>query len=562
MDNKITPLWNWDSFLEDEETYANRLEECVRDTIRPLRDYGYVQAKSLALVFESVQDIRNLVVDFVTSATDTRYEDPTDQLLRSKFLDTMNKMAAAYRIYINRYVQAMSQFVDLLHQPRVLRLLGLPSSAADPHIGITHWQCQLPTPALRLTSYVTSLRALVESPEDPATSTLVEQVQELVDITSRVFEDVAVWQRWFFRLDEIDLSKKLGGAGSKAMYKLLGNPNSLFINQSIGSSCDSSSEITLIDALEADGPWYMPKQLVLLDQVFSIRKVFRNSISDITSQHTRVRLVLLPSFLLVCLATPTAEWKPDSPDLAPLWTLATSHISLSKVQLVSCPHSCDFSLVINGTPVATITSPLPVKERWTSALARLVLEENNLDSHPRPQSRPSTPYGTLARKMAGLFGTRKEPPPPPPPSSTFPPSPSIVRQTNPNSSPSPARASPKFTWYRRALPGFAPKSQLISDVSQSVPSTPVNGNFDLLWRPPSQARFPQMLGSLRGSISTTHINLLDPTPPKGLVKNLHRSSSKLRDTQYWASQPLPSWPCSPLTHTVESLSSTATTASH
>ncbi|KAJ1979486.1 hypothetical protein H4R35_001502 [Dimargaris xerosporica] len=359
--------WNWDAFLEEEEVYVNRLEECVKETIRPMKDHGFVRSQALATVFEAVQDIRDQMVTFVTAATNLRYEDPTDTLLQQAYFQALQQMTRAYHAYADYYILAMSQFIELAQFRGVKALLALPTGSPSVLVGKDHWQSYLPTPAHRLNTYWNSLR-LLASQSCPETGLLMTDIEHLRDQTTGIFGRVNTWQQLIEALISIDLGKHLGTARAKSLMGLYRTPAHAS-HQSLA---------------------------VLLDDCFTVLKVYKSSHLHVGAQTKSMRLVLLPELFLLCVPTTPAE---QAAQPTKLWKLATSHVARGKIQVRPCTNSGELSLVLHGKLLARLMCSAEVSARWDRLLEVVPMRW--------PQSAGSQSF---TKRFTSFFTNRKSPP--------------------------------------------------------------------------------------------------------------------------------------------------------
>ncbi|KAJ1954761.1 hypothetical protein IWQ62_005678, partial [Dispira parvispora] len=391
--------WNWESFLEDEDMYVMRLEECVKDIIRPLKDHRYIQTESLAIVFESVQDIRNHMVNFAVSATNVRYQDPTDKLLFNNYLEAIALMVKAYKPYLNHYIQAMSEFIGLTRRSGVNSLLGWPAGTKDSHMGAHHWKCYLSIPAHRLSAYLTSLRSLEN--RDQKVVDLEREIQILLILTTHILGQVDLWQQWVESLANITLEKALGSGGSKGFRRLLELPSTVFSLVYTPLTNPVPRELVMNHPESDPQQWLDPRGMVLLDNRFQVRKVYRTSWTDLNSHHNSLRLIMLPEFILPLMPTDAAYRKASGQNQVS-WRLATAYITRNKVRLTECTQSGGLDLLINDTVVAKLACAVDLKELWL---------KTHQASAPHPM-KPIAEFGVSSthsffKKFTSMFGTRK-----------------------------------------------------------------------------------------------------------------------------------------------------------
>ncbi|KAJ1906746.1 hypothetical protein IWQ60_012014 [Tieghemiomyces parasiticus] len=407
----------------------------------------------------------------------------------------MAAMTVAYRTYLNHYVPAMTQFIEVIRQAPARALLGLPEAPVTAGaVAVEHWQSHLPTPGLRLASYLSSLRFLSACSE-PRAVQLANEVDALITGTTHAFDAVDQWQRWLVTYRDVDLTRKLGSSGAKALRRLLQNPVTVFSTAlTVAQDEDTLSETTMTDP-DAAARNRAP-HLQLLDGVFGVRKVYRAAPAELTSHNLSIRLTLLRDLLLITVPlTPT-----ERPTLAaPAWRLATAHISLAKVGLQLGPQGCDLELMINGVIAARLAAPAPVAERWLRLYHELA---------PLPVI-PSSPP-SVARKFAALFRNRRH-----------------------NGSVTPV---PRPTWYQRALPGTAGRSYIVVGGTASAPATPVH-----------DSKFESSACTYTlTSDATAHA---PQTPSVRAATKPHRSSLRLRDVGFWQNRSMPPWPVALVPHT-------------
>ncbi|KAJ1651310.1 hypothetical protein IWQ61_008093 [Dispira simplex] len=391
--------WNWESFLEDEDMYVMRLEECVKDIIRPLKDHRYIQTESLAIVFNSVQDIRNHMVNFAVSATNVRYQDPTDQLLLNNYLEALLLMVKAYKPYLNHYIQGMSEFIGLTRRSGVKSLLGWPAGTKDSHMGAHHWKCYLSIPAHRLSAYLTSLRSLDN--QNQKIVDLEQEIQILLILTTHILGQIELWQQWVESLTNITVDKALGSAGSKGFRRLLEVPTTVFSLVHTLVTYPVPRELVMNHPESDPRQWLDSKNMVLLDNRFQVRKVYRTSWTDLNSHHNSLRLIMLPEFILPFMPADAAERK-SSGENRVSWRLATAYITRNKVRLTECTQSGGLDLIINDTVVAKLACSVDLKELWL---------KTHQDSAPHPM-RPIAEFGVSSthsffKKFTSMFVTRK-----------------------------------------------------------------------------------------------------------------------------------------------------------